>query len=159
MSGGGGAFGGGMVSAMGSMMEANDVDSAYQDEAKQLEHSAAITRNNADYNAKRMMIMAGKKIGTMQADYAASGVASDSGSVLDVVANSHANAELDRLNIVHAGEVKASGMERRAGQDRFSGQHAIDMGYFNAFSSIFGGAAKGSQMTASKSKASDEGED
>lgn len=150
MSGGGGGSGammGGYFQAVGSLMEANEIDSAYKDQAHDLDRAAQATRNNAEYNAKQLMIQAGKKIGGMSADYAASGISSDSGSVLDVIAGSHANAELDRLNIKHEGDLKAFDYERRATRARSSGDAAMQMGYFNAFASVFGGGVKASQMS------------
>lgn len=144
--GGGGAMAGGMIGAMGSLMEANDTREAYEREASELEANARYTRLTAKYNADRQQMIAGKKIGAMSSDYAASGVSSDSASVIAVIGASRANAELDRLSIMHGGELRASAMEQRAQRDKDAGSWAMQVGYFNAFTSFFGGAAKGSQQ-------------
>ncbi len=144
--GGGGAMTGGAIGAMGSLMEANDTKSAYDHEADELEANARYTRLTAKFNADRQQMIAGKKIGGMSSDYAASGVSSESASVLAVIGESRANAELDRLSIMHGGEIRAGAMEQRAQRDRDAGNWAMQVGYFKAFTSFFGGMAKGSQQ-------------
>lgn len=137
---------GGVIGGVGSMMEAHDASDAYKYEAQQYEYNAQVTRSIGKYNAARQEMHAGKVIGSMKAANAASGIASDSGSVLDVLAASRVNAEMDRMSILHESEFRAAGLEERARYDRTAADKAIMMGYFNAFSSIFQGGAKSLSM-------------
>lgn len=137
-------------------MEASDKANAYNDQADELERNAVMQRKVGEFNVMRQQISANKKFGAMDADYAASGVASDSASVLAVIAASHVNSEFDRLNIVHQADFRATQMEDRARTDRGLADQAKQMGYFNAFSSIFSGAAKsGMQEGGPKSREED----
>lgn len=142
MSSGGGAAAGGIFGAMGSLMEADDKSKAYDRQADELQANAALNLKIGEFNANRQQMIANKKIGAISADYAASGVASDSGSVLDVLASSHANSELDRLSILHGAQVRSTMMQNRAQVDREAASRSKQMGYFNAFGALFGGAAK-----------------
>ncbi len=148
MSSGGGAMAGGFFGAVGSLMSANEKSDAYQKQAEDLTRNAAISRKVGEFNVTRQQIIANRKIGGISADYAASGVASDSGSVLAVLQASHANSELDRLSILHGAELRSSMMEERAQTDRNAADKAIQIGYINAVSSMFGGSARAAEMQA-----------
>ena len=152
---------GGIFGAGGALMEADDKSRQMKDEAFALEQNAKIALEAGAYNAERLMVNAGKQIGAMQSDYAASGITSDSGSVLDVLRESHANAELDRMNILYGAEMKSLDLMGQASAARRAGKRAKQMGNFNAFASLFGGAAKSasydSSGTSSSSSASDYG--
>ncbi len=128
--------------AYGSLMQG-------QQTADLLDNQAKIQRSNADQdrlaakaNADRVMTLASKVEGKATAAYAASGVSSSSGSVLAVLGASASNAELDRQNIIHGGEVRAINAENQASLDELGSKHAIQASYFNALSSIFGGGSK-----------------
>ncbi len=128
---------GGFLQAGGSIMEAHDKADAYNKEAEDYERNASRTRSVGQYNAMRLNIAAGRKFGGISADYAASGVSSDSQSVLDVLQSSHVNAEFDRLNVLHGAEMRAQSMDERSLYDRSASNRATQMGYFNAVTSVF----------------------
>lgn len=133
---------GGMLNAYGAEAEAEDKSSALSAEARTQEKNAEIAREAGRYNAAKQQIAAGKKFGEMQAGYAASGVAQDSGSILDVLRESHVNAELDRQNILYGAEMKYNNAKARAqaaSNAAFSTERA---GHLNAFSALIGGAGK-----------------
>jgi hypothetical protein len=148
--GGGAAAGGTMLSMFGDLWSANDKSTAFDAQADELENNAVLTRKAGQFNVLRQQIIAGKKFGEMSAAYGASGLASDSGSVLDVLAASHFNSELDRLNIIHGADVRATMMENRAKEDRSASVTAMNMGYFNAVGDLLGGAGKSFQSGGSK---------
>lgn len=147
---------GSIFSAGGDLMEADDKSKAYQNQADDYSKNAAYTRAAGQYNVMRLNIAAGRKFGAISSDYAASGVSADSGSALDVLAASHTNAEYDRLNILHQSEMRAQVMDERATYDRQESGTVTQMGYFNAFGSLFqGGASYGMNSTASDEDAGD----
>jgi hypothetical protein len=121
--------------------------SAGQAKANALEASAEVQRQNAreameaaQFNAARQGMVADQKIGQSTAAYGAAGVTSDSGSVMDVLRSSHANAELDRLNILHGGQIKAINYLNQASMDEMGATSAKTAGYLNALSDVTGGA-------------------
>lgn len=83
-------------------------------------------------NARRQSIEARKRIGLMRANYGASGVAIE-GSALDVLEESAANAELDRLTILHGGTLDAN-------RYKAAGKAAFAQGIGTAANDLLGGA-------------------
>lgn len=133
---------GGVAGAWGAQVQG-------QQEANSLEYQATIQKRNAQealmaakFNADRLSLSANKMMGAASAGYGAGGVDSSSGSVLSVLAASSANAELDRLNILHGGEMRAVNYENQASIDDLGAKHAIDASYFNSFSALLGSGSK-----------------
>ncbi len=133
---------GGMLGAAGALSEAQDKADSLDQEAQIQDKNAAMARQAGKDNAQRQQIVATQKIGGIQADYASSGITSDSGSVLDILRQSHTNAEMDRLEILHGANIKAVNAENRASAARFGASRTRSAGNFNAFSALFGGVAK-----------------
>lgn len=116
-----------------------------QQTAGLLDAQAQLQRTNATnalyaakVNADRQSILATKKIGSMTADYGASGVDATSGSVLAAIGASAGNAELDRQNIIHGGDLQAIQAENQASLDERGASNAITASYWNGL----GGLAK-----------------
>lgn len=109
-----------------------------EQEAATAEKNAVLARQAGEFNAYRQGIIAKQKIGGMEADYGASGVTSDSGSVLDVLRQSHINAELDRQSILYGAEIEASDSTNRAAMARVGGRNLERNKYLSVFNSMFG---------------------
>lgn len=137
---------GGIFSAGGALMEASDKANAYEDQANTLNKNAAMERKIGAYNVMRQQIASGKKIGAIEANSAASGIASDSGTVLSTIQASVTNSEFDRLSILHGADMRASIMEERAKYDMSAADRSRQLGYFNAFGAVFGAGAKSASM-------------
>lgn len=135
------ALAGGVLSAYGSLSEGQAKSAALEEEARAAEENAVIARKAGKYNALKQSIVADKTIGSMNADYASSGISSDSGSVMDVLRSSHINAELDRQNILYESEMKARNYESRAKAARQGASSAQSAGTINAFASLFSAGA------------------
>ncbi len=134
--------GGSLFGAFGAIQQG-------QAQANALDRAADIERNNAALdietgkaNAELSSINSNKRIGAISAGYGASGVAADSGSVLDVLAASTSNAELDRQNIMHGAKVRAVNYENQAAMDEVGAKSALQGSYMNAFSSLLMGGSK-----------------
>jgi hypothetical protein len=98
---------------------------------KAADQAADQAKQAARENARRQSIEARKRIGLMRANYGASGVTIE-GSPLDVLEESAANAELDKLTILHGGSVEA-------GRYRAAGRAAFAQGIGSAASDLLGG--------------------
>lgn len=138
MSGASGA--GGAIGAIGSLVSG-------QSQADVLRNQASIQRNNATQaivaskqNADRQVLISDKQIGSEKEQFAANGVAADSGSVLNVLAASSANAELDRQTILYGGQVRAINYENQASIDSLSADNALTASYYGAAGSAIKGA-------------------
>lgn len=87
---------------------------AYEDDINIQEGNARTAEEAGRYNAGRQQDEANKMEGQTRADVGAAGITQDSGSVLDILRQAHTNAELDRLNIIHGADLKASDARNRA---------------------------------------------
>jgi len=112
----------------------------YQGQAtkQSLDQQADIQEDNAraaleagELDAQRQMIMAKGKIGGMTAAYGASGVTSNSGSMLEVIRSSYQNAELDNMNIKYGAKLRAINYENQASLNRAGGKSAMTAAYIN----------------------------
>ncbi len=135
------AFGGG-VSAFGALQQGQDQSAALDRAAKIERQNAALDIETGQANAELSSIQSNKRIGAISAGYGASGVASDSGSVLNVLAASTSNAELDRQNIMHGAKVRAVNYENQATMDDIGAMSAQKGSYMNAFASLLGAGSK-----------------
>lgn len=133
---------GGITSAFGDLVQGEAEGNALDTASDVQKNNARLALEAGQFNAQRQTIAANRKIGAEEAAYGASGVTATSGSVLNVLAASHANAELDRLNILHGADIRAINDQNQAEMDSIGASSARTGSYFNAVGSIFGGAAK-----------------
>jgi len=143
MSGAAVPFIGGIFKAGGALSQAQDRAWVLEDEAISAEKNAGLARQEGAYNLERHRIVSAKTMGGISADYGASGITADSGSVLDVLRESHTNSEMDRQNILFGAETKARNYEDHARAARQGAKNAKKMGQFNAFAALFMGGAEG----------------
>lgn len=106
-----------------------------KDQARVAEINAALAQRDAEFNAGRQSLAAGQIIAGTKADYAAAGFSGESGSVLAVLANSYANAELDRLSILHGGNVRSFNYAEEAASARKESGAIRQAGLMNLLSS------------------------
>lgn len=130
---------GGPFNAAGSLIQGRATAASLQAQADNLEQEAQQELAKGEYDAQRQQMISGQKIGTSIASYAASGV-TNTGSVLDVLAASQKNAELDRLNILHGADIRAINYANQAAMNRAGAQAAIRGSYWAAAGAITGGA-------------------
>ncbi len=119
------------------------------------QYNAAVARNNqtiANQNAKIALqqgqqaeqaqrIKTGSMIGAIEAQQAASGVQTNSGSALNVRSSAAETGELDALTIRYNADLQAQNLKYQASQ--FGAQAALDesQGMWGVASSILGGAS------------------
>lgn len=116
------------------------------------ERNAEITRNNARVDARRVEREMRIKKGQVAAAGSGSGLQL-MGSALDVMEDNFFEGELDRLTILHEGEIRAQNFERDAEFTRFSGQTKAQSAIYRSkteASSIRTGAVGGLLGTGAK---------
>lgn len=122
------------VKAFGSVVEGESQARSSEFNAAIATQNAAIARQQGVAAVQAQQRDAARKMGAMVANYGASGVQTDSGSPVDVLADSAAMATLDRLTLKYNYELKGTGFESQAAIDRMSAQSARTAGVLNALS-------------------------
>ena len=110
--------------------------------------NAAAARRQAVADSEAQRRSAEKQLGAMRSGYAASGIQME-GTPLDVLSASVQQSELDTLNTIYKGELRALSYENEAGGlsltsqlDESSGKSARTQGMYSAGSSLLSGAEK-----------------
>ena len=132
------------VSVIGAIQGAGAASDAASYNAKVAENNAIAARQQAAANAEAQSRAARQRIGQMEANYGASGISME-GSALDILEQSARDAELDRLNIIYGGEVRARGYGAEA--DLQSSKANDTSGYWSAGGALLSGMAKAGQLT------------
>jgi len=135
--------GGGAVSAYGQMYQGQAAAAAGEYNAQLAERNAEDSLVQAKEEERRHRMISRNQLGDMRANIGASGVQVE-GSVLEMLEDSAANAELDSLNIRHQGQSRAVQFRNEARLARFGGQTAQQGAYFGAASSLLTAGAQAS---------------
>lgn len=129
------------VSAVGAIQQGRAAEKAANYNAAIADRNAVVATQQAAANEAAQRKIDRRRMGAMRAGYGASGVTSD-GSVLDVLGDSIAEAELNALNIRYEGDLAAQGYGDSAASSRASGKDARTAGYMQAGSSLLLGGSK-----------------
>lgn len=132
----------GGIAAAGNIMQGQATSNALNAQAALQIQNASEAEAQGQYDANKSSLESATKIGAITAGYGASGVTTTSGSALNVLGASAANAELDRLNILHGADVKAINYENQASMEKVGAQSAQIGSFFGAAGSIGAGATK-----------------
>lgn len=130
------------ISAYGDIQQGSMTADSLNQQATSLMQQAQEAEAKGQYDANRQQIVAGHRIGTSIAAYGASGVTSNSGSVLDVIHASHTNAEMDRLNILHGADIRAINYQNQASMNRYGAESAKLGSYWKALGALTLGMVK-----------------
>lgn len=130
---------GAAISAMGAIQQGNAAKGAAKFNAQVANNNAIASRQNAKAGAKRQAREARLRAGTNRANAAASGTYG--GSALDLLEDNAIEEELDRLTIIHQGELQAAGLEASAGLLTAQGKAAKKAGYTSAAGTLLKGGA------------------
>lgn len=135
------AIAGAVVSAVGAMKQG-------QANAGAAEYNAGIARQNSvvalqqgDAAVQAQGRDARRRLGSMKALYGASGVEGDTGSPLDVLADSTRMAELDALTTQYNYQLKSQGFDDQATLDDSNAKNSRTASYLNATSSLLNSGA------------------
>ena len=135
------AAAGGVMGAAGAIYQGNAEAAASKYNANLLKLQASQIRQQAATEEKALLVGARKTVGSMRANFAASGVTME-GSPLDIMQESIMNANNDASSIRYQGEMNARMAEYEAKMERMRGNNAKNASYFSAFSSLAGGATQ-----------------
>lgn len=133
---------GSAISAMGAISQANAQQAASSYNATIKEREAGLATEQATQDVQQVRWAAKRAEGSLLAGYGASGVTTDTGSPLDVLANSASQAKLDEETVLFKGKLKAMGLNAGAELDRTAGKTAKQQGPLNAASYLLGGAGQ-----------------
>ena len=123
------------VQALGSLLAGQAQAAAYEAKARLAQVNANIARQQGAAAADSQRRIAARQMGSMVANYGASGVQTDSGSPVDVLADSAAMATLDNLTIKYNAELKALGYQVESSMDLASAENARTSAVLNAAAS------------------------
>lgn len=129
------------VSAYGAYAQGQSASKASKYQSQVAQRNAAIARQNAALQAKQQDRLNRLRLGTIRANAGAAGGVANEGSVLDIVADSAMQGELQRQDIIRAGEIKASGQEAGGALDLFEGRSAAQAGNLRAGAALLAGAS------------------
>ncbi len=142
------------MQVVGASLKAGGINSEAQAKAQAAKHNAYIDMVNADQATQQAAeearvndVQASQHIGQARANYGASGVSSTEGSALDVLQQSARNAELDSLQIRHAGEMKAWGYKEGASMESASAENAHTAGNFGVANALWSSMNQGVQAS------------
>jgi hypothetical protein len=136
-----------ILAAASAVMGVAGAEQQGQSAAAAAQYNATIASQNAEI-AKQQGVAAGEaqdraarmKIGSMVANYGASGVEGGSGSPMDVLAQSVRMAALDNLTTTYNYQLKAQGYRNQSGLDEANAKNSLIAGDINATASVFKGA-------------------
>lgn len=127
------------IAAAGAIQQGQAAKAAAKRNAAIADRNGAISRDLALRDANAQTKEGRRRIGSMRAGYAASGVTLE-GSPMDVIEDSAASIELDRLNILYKGELAALGYSDESESATMRGKQAQTESYFRASSALMQGA-------------------
>lgn len=131
--GAGGAIAG--FQALGSIQEGIATKRAAKERGRIARMKSQIAEEQARSDAEDQRRQSQKVLGSIRADYAASGVTQE-GSVLDVIESSAREADLDRQKILYRGKLESMGYQYEAEQARIEGHQATTEMFFGSASSF-----------------------
>jgi hypothetical protein len=140
------ALGATAFSAIGAVQSGMQQAALMRYNAQVAEMNAQSARDWAQYEAKRQQEKSRAFLARQEAAFASNGVVGTEGSPLLMMADTAASAELDRLAIIHKGEVAAIRGQNEAAGMRWGADMAVQSGYMRAGASLLQGASMVANM-------------
>lgn len=127
------------VAAIGAISQGNAEAAANEQNAKNLEASAKITRQQGSARAERIRAQARALQAEQRAALGESGLIAGTGTNLDLVKDTAANLELDAMTEQYNADMDALGLTNQAALSRQAGKAASTSGYYSAAGAVFRG--------------------
>lgn len=131
-----------LLKPIGSIYQGEANAAAANYNAQVAQQNAAIARQQGVAAVEAQQRDAARSQGRAIALYGASGVSGDSGSPLDVLADSARMAELDKLTLQYNAELRATGYDQQASLNFFKEKTSRTSGYINAVNDIWDSVPK-----------------
>lgn len=128
------------VSALGNLFSGESRAQAHEYNTQIAMQNAIIARQQGEAAAEAQSRDTKRKMGSIVANYGASGVMTDSGSALEVLADSARMAMLDNLTIKYNSNMKALSIAMQGDMERSAGKNARTSGLLGAGASVITGA-------------------
>jgi len=136
------AVAGAGVSAYSAYESGQEQKKVAEANARMAEYQAKQAKEAADLKATYYKKEADKRMASIRAGFAASGVATTEGTPLMVLMESASEVAKDELRIRRGGEQTAWGLLSEANIQRMGGKSAATRGAWGAGASLLGGAAR-----------------
>jgi len=130
------------VSAYASYEQGQEQKRVSEANARMAEYQAKQAKDSAELKASQYKREAERRMSTIRAGYAASGVTTTEGTPLLVLMESAEEVAKDELRIRRGGEQTAWGLLQEANIQRMGGKSAATQGAWGAGASLLGGAAR-----------------
>ncbi len=130
------------VSAIGAIRQGQAAKSAADFNAAIAQQNSEIAGGQSIAASEALQRDQARKIGSMTAGYAASGVQMSDGSPADVLGESARMATLDQLNLKYNYDLKKRGYNVEGELSRANGENSRTASYFNAMGSMLQGGSK-----------------
>jgi hypothetical protein len=138
---------GSVLSAFGDFYAGVAASAAADYNSKKYQQSASYARQNALFDATQQARENYLRLGDMRANIGASGARggdTGSGSFMDVLADTAAQGEIEKQQILRAGEAKAHMLEMGASLEDYKSKTAKVSGYLSAGADLLGAGGGGS---------------
>lgn len=132
------------IAAVGAVKQGQAAQAAATFNAMAAEADASQARSDALAQSMQTQRENVLRLGSMRASAGAGGGTME-GSVLDVLADTAAQGELQRQWVLYQGEARARGYRTTATLDRMQGKAAADAGLMRAGTELFSGGVGGMQ--------------
>lgn len=146
---GSGIFLGDVLTVAGAVTGATGALSAGKAQSDMANYNAAVAANqaiaaqqSAAFDEEQHRTKLAKLLSTQKANYGASGVDPNTGTPLQVMADTAAQGELDALAIRYGGAVGAARATSQAELDKMQAKSARVAGYYGAGTSLLTGASR-----------------
>ena len=142
---------GSFTKAFGSLIQGEGTAQANEYNASIARQNQIIAYQQSEAAVEAQQRDAARAMGAAIASYGASGVQSDNGSPMDVLADSARLAELDRLTIQYNYQLKALGFDQQAKLQKMAATSARTASYFQAAEDLtpkFGAGGSGTPIPA-----------
>lgn len=129
------------VAAYGAIQQGKAAEAAGEYNKTVNDQNAQIARADALAQADQVRRENYQRLGAIRAAQGKSGGTAGEGSVLDVLGDVAAQGELERQNVIYAGEQRARGFINTGQLEEFKGDSARRGSYFKAGSELLAGGA------------------
>lgn len=130
---------GAVISAVGTLYTVQQQQAMADYNEKVARQNAQMAEDKANYDARMHNQEVQRMLATQRSLYGISGVSSESGSPLLVMADSVKQGAMDSLAIKYGGNVEAAKQRSAAAMYRMQGDAAMTAGMFSAGSSLLSG--------------------
>ncbi len=133
---------GGVISAIGSLQQANAQAASAEYNAKVAERNKRAVKNQTESEIEDRQVEHRRQLGSMRASYGASGLQME-GSPLDVLEDTATEQAFDISKIRYQGAMKAEGYSEQAALYKLEAKSAKTAGWIGAGSALIGGLQSG----------------